>query len=167
MGLHCPCVFDLGATIVAPLPHVMWRRESRGLSVIQASLWPPMKVNTPILAQLCHVQTLPDLHLILVSLPLLPLPCQCKGDSLFINNIKVNNNCLSLLSACRLWVLVTMEVLQMLIVIYNTRSAFTPAQDLLYLRITGFFKISSPPICWRKSRGGNMSLLCSFPDWPF
>ena len=127
-----------------------------------------MKVSTPIPAQLCHVRTLLDLHRILVSLPLLPLPCQWKGHSLFINNIKSNSNRLSLLStASRLWVWVAMEVLQTQLVIYNNmRSAFTPVQGLLYSRITGFFKISYPPICWRKSRW-NMLLLCSFPNWSF
>lgn len=45
----------VGATIVAPVLHVVWRREWKDVVMIHPLLSPPMKVHTHILAPLPHV----------------------------------------------------------------------------------------------------------------
>ena len=133
-----------GVTIVAPVPHVMWRSEWRDLLVTQVWWWLLMKVNILIRVHSSPVPLTPSL---LRLLP--PSLCHFKEASCLIITINLVMYFYHHHHYPLTIILVTMITLVILVqpqtmFFFIMRGAFALLQGQLTM---AFFKTLSPPIC--------------------
>lgn len=130
-----------GVTIVAPVLHVMWRKEWRDLTLIQALSWRPTRASTTTRVHSYRVQPL-AVFLMLETVSLDPLlVCQCRRHSL-------SNNCPAWLIPCCLWILgVVLSTVQQLLLFFMRGVSALLQQGLICLRIMAFFRTLFLHIC--------------------
>lgn len=119
-----------GVIIVAPPPHVTWKKGWRDLSLIPAWWSPLTKASTLIPAPSCVV------------------PVSLVAQVLLLITISSTHSHLPI--PYLLWTMDT-TMAPLTPVIFTTRGDFA-ARDLLFLKTKACFKTFYHPICWKKSR---------------